>query len=204
MPYPMLRILNYAIRVHLQIMIRVMHKKHGFTLIEMMIALAIVALLLTVVAPNVTTILQQNRVAADINSISAAAQFARFTAVDEQVDVTLCPTANYSTCSGNWSDAKMVFIDNDGNGSRNGTETLLTTADAVSSTNTLAGISGVLTFAANGSVSQAATITICPNGGEASQASALIVNLYGRVATASDNDDDGVKEDRQGNALTCS
>ncbi|NMH58950.1 GspH/FimT family pseudopilin [Alteromonas ponticola] len=180
-----------------------MQRQKGLTLVEMMIALAIMAILITVVAPNVQTILVQNRIVADINNLSAAIKHARFTAVDEQTDVTFCPTSNYSSCSSSWALAKMVFIDSNNNGQREDEETLIVSADPLSSSNKISGATGAVLFSANGGTDLNATVTICPNDGEVSLASALIVTLYGRVTTAQDSDNDGVKENNSGGALSC-
>ncbi len=181
-----------------------MRQNKGFTLIEMMITIAIVFILLTVVAPSVQTMLIQNRVTSDINSLSSAAQFARFTAINEQITVTLCPTKDYTECESSWSYAKMVFADSNGNGVRDTNEPLLTTAEAISGTNAISGLSGVIMFDENGSASKAGTATICGENNQAKYASGLIITLYGKVSVAVDSDGNGIKEDAAGNDLSCS
>lgn len=181
-----------------------LHHARGLTLLEMLITLSIIAILMTVVAPNVQSILKSNRVTADINNFSAVAQQARFSAINEQQAILLCPSQNYSSCTTNWADAKMVFADANGNGSRDDNEPLIATTDPLSKTNTISGINNAITFEDNGGISTAATITICPNDGEANDASALILSLYGRISVANDSDNDGVKEDSNGNNLSCS
>ncbi|GGW86060.1 GspH/FimT family pseudopilin [Alteromonas halophila] len=180
------------------------HHTRGLTLLEMLITLAISAILLTVVAPNVQSILAANRVTSDINNISALTQQARFSAINEQQTILLCPTTNYSNCTSSWANAKMIFADSNGNGSRDNSEPLIATTDPLSKTNRLSGISGSLTFEENGGISRAATITICPSGGEAKDASALLLSLYGRVVVANDSNNDGIKEDSDGDDLSCS
>ncbi|MCW8107373.1 GspH/FimT family pseudopilin [Alteromonas ponticola] len=175
----------------------------GLTLVEMMIALAIMAILITVVAPNVQTILMQNRIVADINNLSAAIKHARFTAVDEQTAVTFCPTSNYTHCASSWALAKMVFIDSNGNGLRDDSEAIILSADPLSSSNSVSGATGAVQFSANGGTDLNAAVTICPDNGDVNLASALIVTLYGRVTTAQDSDNDGIKENSSGAALTC-
>ena len=84
--------------------------QYGLTLLEMLITVAILAILVGVVAPSINTILVKNRVTGDINTLSAIAQQARFSAINEQFNVILCPTTSYSTCVSDWANAKMVFI----------------------------------------------------------------------------------------------
>lgn len=60
-----------------------MSRQTGLTLIELMIGVAISAILLTVGAPAIQSVLQQNQVTAAVNDVSNAARIARFTAVDQ-------------------------------------------------------------------------------------------------------------------------
>ena len=83
----------------------------GLTLLEMLVAVAVLAIILTTVAPGIQNIIIKNRITADLNNLSAVAQRARFTAVDEQTSVTLCPTTNYAACTSNWKNAKMVLCE---------------------------------------------------------------------------------------------
>ncbi|MDO6566198.1 GspH/FimT family pseudopilin [Alteromonas sp. 1_MG-2023] len=177
--------------------------QNGLTLLEMLITVAILAILIGIVAPSINSILVKNRVTGDINTLSAIAQQARFTAVDEQFNVLLCPTTDYGSCVNDWANAKMVFIDENGNGSRDTNEELIASSDPLNSGNTISGITGTVTFTEQGSISTAATITICPNSADVSYASALLFSLFGRISVAIDSDDDGVKENLSGTALTC-
>ncbi|WP_287008805.1 GspH/FimT family pseudopilin [Alteromonas sp.] len=176
----------------------------GLTLLELLIAIAIVAIMLTTVAPAIQSILIKSRITSDLNSLSAVAQRARFTAVDEQSNVVMCPTKNYTSCVSSWKNATMIFVDDNGNGSRDTSETLITTSDPLNSANTIYGISGTITFNEQGGISQAATITLCPKNNSIEYASALLLSLYGRISVAVDSDGDGTKEDLAGAGLSCS
>jgi type IV fimbrial biogenesis protein FimT len=176
----------------------------GLTLLELLIAIAIVAIMLTTVAPAIQSILIKSRVTSDLNSLSAVAQRARFTAVDEQSNVVMCPTQNYASCVSSWKNATMIFVDDNGNGSRDTSETLITTSDPLNSANTIYGISGTITFNEQGGISQAATITLCPKDNSSEYASALLLSLSGRISVAIDSDGDGTKEDLTGADLSCS
>lgn len=81
----------------------------------MLIAIAILAILVATVTPSVSNILTQNRITSDVNRLSALAQHARFTAINEQLTVTLCATTDYMDCSSEWRNAKMIFIDTNSN-----------------------------------------------------------------------------------------
>jgi len=175
----------------------------GVTLLELLIGLAIVSILLTAVAPNVQSILISNRIAADINGLSSLMRFAKHTAVNEQTTVIICATSNYTACSGDWDDAKMVFIDSNSNGQRDASETLLASGDASAKNTTLSGIDAPFSFAPDGSAEQAVTLTVCPESGGNTYARALLITLFGRISVSVDDDGDGIAEDSTGTALSC-
>ncbi|CAA0269394.1 putative type IV pilus biogenesis protein [Alteromonas alvinellae] len=193
-------------------MIRTKLKQHsqafinqrGLTLLEMLVAVAVLTIILTTVAPSIQSVLIKNRITSDINNLSAVVQRARFTAVDEQASVVLCPTENYEACTNSWKKAKMVFVDTNGNGSRDNSEALIIASDPLNSANAIYGVTGSLSFDEQGAISTAATITLCPKDNDDDYASALLLSLYGRISVAVDSDGDGKKEDLDGNALSCS
>ncbi|MBU3021868.1 GspH/FimT family pseudopilin [Aestuariibacter sp. A3R04] len=181
-----------------------MHYSKGLSLIELMIAVAISAILLTVGAPSLQTLLQQNRVIAATNDISSAARTARFQAIDREQTVIFCSTADYANCSSDWSLAKMVFVDIDDDGGRDVNEQLILATDPTGSGIDVVGIGNAVIFTPDGSVSQSGTVVICPSSGDVKSASAVLISLFGRIAVATDSDNNGVKEDINGNDLTCS
>ena len=171
----------------------------GLTLLEMLVAVAVLAIILTTVAPGIQNIIIKNRITADLNNLSAVAQRARFTAVDEQTSVTL-----YTACTNNWKNAKMVFVDANGNGSRDNSEALIIASDPLNTANAVYGITGSLVFDEQGGINRAATITLCPSDNNADYASALLLSLYGRISVAVDSNGDDIKEDLAGDDLACS
>lgn len=89
-------------------------------------------------------------------------------------------------------------------GGRDNNEVLIVASDPLSNANTISGITGSLIFDEQGGIDRAATITLCPNNNDANYASALLLSLYGRISVAVDSDDNGKKEDLEGNELSCS
>lgn len=169
----------------------------------MLITVAILAILVGMVAPSIQSILIKNRVTGDINTLSAIAQRARFTAINEQLTVTLCATTDYDRCVSDWANAKMVFIDANINGQRDSSEELIATSDPINTQNTIRGVTDAITFSERGEISARSTITLCPASNDATYASALLLSLYGRISVAIDSNNDGKKEDLSGNAITC-
>lgn len=175
----------------------------GVTLLEMMITLAILAIVLTVVAPSMQDFLIKNRITGEINEVSGIIQYARHLAIDEQTNITVCPSSNFETCGTDWNQAKIVFIDTDADGARGSDEDLLVTTAKASDSTTATGPSASIQFQDSGAASQSFTYQICPLNKDASFARAISVSLQGRVKISSDSDNDGTHEDIDGNALTC-
>lgn len=179
------------------------NRQSGVTLIELLIGIAIVSLMLTTVAPSVREILIQNRIIGQINELSAVVQFARHTAINDQVTSVLCPTQNFATCTLDWNDPKMVFPDVNNDGIRGLGEDLLVGTGNIVDTNNLSGPAGVISFQANGSVASPTTLLLCHQENEDRFARALIISLQGRVKMSQDSNNDGVHENNSGVALDC-
>ncbi|WP_250207260.1 GspH/FimT family pseudopilin [Alteromonas oceanisediminis] len=180
-----------------------MRNQTGVTLLEMLITLAIVAIVLTTVAPNVQSILIQNRITAEINELSGVIQYARHHAIDQQIDTLVCPSDDFSSCTTNWGQAKMVFADENGDGSRGNDEPILAATGVTHPVNVLTGPNGSMRFLASGAVAAPAVLRLCHENDEAEYARALTISLQGRVKMSRDDDNDGIHEDDTGAALDC-
>jgi len=92
-----------------------MKKNSGFTLIELMITLAIVAILLTVGVPSLTTFMQGNRLIAASNELITDLHVARSEAIKLNKRVTICESINGTSCTnpgtGDWRKGWIVFVD---------------------------------------------------------------------------------------------
>lgn len=72
----------------------------GFTLIELMITIAVLAITLAVAVPNFQNVINRNRLVASANEAVGALQVARMEAIRRNARVELCPSTNGTTCSG--------------------------------------------------------------------------------------------------------
>lgn len=75
-----------------------MNRQAGFTLVELMVTVAIAAILLGVGVPSFRTLIENNRIAAASNDVVTALQYARSEAVKRGVFVDVCGTADQATC----------------------------------------------------------------------------------------------------------
>jgi len=100
-----------------------MKKNTGFTLLELIVTLAIVAILLTVGVPSLRTFIQGNQLISSTNELLSALHVARSEAIKSNGRVTVCESSNGTSCAttGDWKNGWIVFIDAIGNGDLNGT-----------------------------------------------------------------------------------
>ncbi len=93
-----------------------MKKNSGFTLIELMITISIVAILLTVGVPSLKTFMQGNQLIASTNELISALHVARSEAIKLNSRVSICSSSNGKSCSGSssWKEGWIVFVDADG------------------------------------------------------------------------------------------
>jgi type IV fimbrial biogenesis protein FimT len=108
-------------------------KRHtGFTLTELMVTVAIVAILLAIGVPSYRYVTNSNRMSAEVNSLLGDLQYARAEAIREGQTVSVCVSSDGVTCSGanNWQNGWIVFPDPAGGGSADVPASVLRVAGA--------------------------------------------------------------------------
>jgi type IV fimbrial biogenesis protein FimT len=94
-----------------------MNKQCGFTLVELMITLAIAVILLTIGVPSFNTMIKSNRLTTATNDLHAVLNLARSEAVTRGHRVTVCKSADQATCASGsgWEQGWIVFTDQNNN-----------------------------------------------------------------------------------------
>lgn len=110
----------------------------GFTMIELVIVMMIVAILAGIGIPSFKYVTTSNRIASEINGLLGDMQFARSEAVKQGLPVTVCSSSNGTSCNGggNWKPGWIVFLDSNGNGAVDAGEQVIRTQGAFTSTDT--------------------------------------------------------------------
>lgn len=90
----------------------------GFTVIEMMIAIALLAVILTTAVPALGRLFEQQRLTAAANHLVTHLQFARSEAIKRNDLVAACPSSDGGACTGGnrWEDGWIVYLDPDKTG----------------------------------------------------------------------------------------
>jgi type IV fimbrial biogenesis protein FimT len=95
----------------------VMGRAQGFTLVELMMALVVIAVLITISAPGISELIKNNRMLSQVYALRAALNTARSEALTQRTAVTLCRSEDGITCSGDsWNKGYIAFMDADRNG----------------------------------------------------------------------------------------
>ncbi len=145
----------------------------GFTLVELVVTVSVLAILLAIGLPNFAVVLRSNRLAARTNEFITAVSLARSQAIKTNTNATVCASADGATCGGgDWNTGWIVFTDTNANGAVDAGDTLLqvTTAAPKLSFTATPVAAPTLTFDSSGLYTGAAAVAFqmlpidCPSG----------------------------------------
>jgi type IV fimbrial biogenesis protein FimT len=148
-------------------------RQHGFNMIELMTAMLIATIVLSVGIPSFTSMTMNNRMTTQSNAFLATLNIARAEALKTNTQVSVCKSDDNATCNNGltWNDGWIVFQDTDGNGTRAVAETLLWARAGLNGENSLdsASFDNFIAFANNGmsigSTANAGFFRLCDHRG---------------------------------------
>lgn len=171
-------------------------KSLGFTLIELMVTIAIAAILMGIAIPSFLGTIASNRLTTNANELVTALNLARSEAIKRGQQVVVRKTGV------NWENGWQVFVDIDRSTAAKenvldaGTDIQLRVFSALPGGHTLRGNNNFVNFIRyqpDGRSSNIGSFAVC-DGGNITGAKLIIVNAVGRVRQGADVDQDGIPE----------
>ena len=115
-----------------------MKKNSGFTLLELVITVALISIVMAIAIPSMTTFTQNDRLTTNINALIGHLAYARSEAVKRSQQVSICVSNDTTSCTaGNWQDGWIVYIDADASNTFTAGEEVLRAQQALDGSNTL-------------------------------------------------------------------
>lgn len=151
----------------------------GFTLVELMVTLAVIGILALAAAPAMTSMINNSQVNSQASELTAALQLARSEAIRRNAPVTLCPSADGSTCASSASWAGWVVRGRD---NAAGTVDVIRSNTAGSKTD-VSGPAGGIVFKPSGLLDSQACIMVVSKAADSKRQ--ISVMISGVVSSSS-------------------
>ncbi len=153
-----------------------MHSRNGFSLIELMVVIAIVAIMASVGYPSFQTLIMDNRITSQSNALLGVLQLARSEAVTQRKQMTVCPSGNASACTSplnnKWETGVVI---------RNVADATVVRVLSLSGDTTVTESGTVsITFATDGTTANGGTLRVCDSRGDASSRT-ILINAAGQT-----------------------
>lgn len=166
-----------------------MKTQTGVTLIEMMIALAVLAFLITVAIPGFQELFRGNRVVTQANQVLHGLALARSEAVKRSAPITICKNNGASPPGCNnannnvWESGWIIFADANGNGAYDaGEEILVEDATAAGYSVRTTNNYQTIQFLANGTPNFSDTFKVCRPDADTQKSRSVTINAIGRAS----------------------
>jgi type IV fimbrial biogenesis protein FimT len=171
------------------------HGNGGFTLVELMITVVIVAILLAIAGPSFVELLERNRMQTSASNVYTSLMLARSEALKRNQSVQVCSSTSGTACDPNeaglWKDGWLVWVDRDGDTNVDDPNEVLAVRGALYSGDTLWAVTDPndmsggtkiddITYQASGGASEEAFFVLCPSDGDTSMARVVSVEITGR------------------------
>ena len=152
----------------------------GFTLIELMITIALGAIIMGIGVPSYQDFVVKNRIQTQASEIRSSLAMARVEAIRRGLRVRVCP--GQDRCVGaNWHDGWNSFVDRNNDNNIDPNETQLEVHIRLDGGSTLTGANHVI-FKSDGTASDARELNLCTADGDASpHRRGIHVSNVGRV-----------------------
>lgn len=187
-----------------------MKKQNGFTLIELIVVVAIFGIMASIAVPNYSSFIRRNQQSSAYNNLVGTISLARIEAVKRSKVITLCISSNQIICDPNnatdWSDGWIVFMDDNGDGLVDaGTDIVLKAEAPNHSGITIVSdeYGSLISIAPRGRLRNQGSFVICDATGQRENGMALNLWVTGLGRIADDTDNDNIVNKIDNDNITC-
>ncbi|WP_417519636.1 GspH/FimT family pseudopilin [Marinobacter sp.] len=179
----------------------------GFTLIELVVTLTLIAILAGIASTSWTSLITSNRHTNVVNDAFRMFALARSYAINQRTLTTICPLSVALECTDNWNSPVSVFpdVNNDKRPDGARVHQIFNLANGHSRLYSRTAGRGYFQLSPNGmSHGTMGSLVACSHAGDGSiEMSYLALNIGGRLRRLHDDDGDGAIKLPWGTKLTC-
>lgn len=167
----------------------------GYTLVELLVVLAVSAILLGIGVPSFASLSGSSRLSSATNDLISSLHLARSEAIKRNARVVMCISATGNACatSGDWDQGWLVFHDANNNATLDAGESVILARPALPAGFRLTGnrwVSNYISYNPSGAtttisgVLQMGTLTLCNESGVPGMARQVVISITGRPRTS--------------------
>jgi type IV fimbrial biogenesis protein FimT len=163
-------------------------KRHapGFTLVELMMTLALVAIIVSLAAPPLRELVINNRAQSSADELLSMMQYTRSEAIKRNTAVTACKVdpddseACSSDAADGWHQGLLVFIDADADSVVEDPAQILQAREAMGGDLSVSANADSVTYRPNGASANGADFSVCTPDGDKDKSRNIAISATGR------------------------
>ena len=183
-----------------------MRVETGFTLLELLLTLAVLGILTALALASWTDAFTRNHIDVHMNALVSSLQRARVEAVQGGKTFVVCKSSSGTSCGASqWEDGWLVFGDDNDNGQVNASETVVHVQPALPKGYTLRStyhFTNRVKYYENGDSNTAGRFVLCHNDALVGS-EVIFINFTGRVRRGEDENHNGIPEYEGDDIPTC-